>query len=36
MRIEKKIAGFNDLIVPADKVQNFKLWLEGRLVTENQ
>ncbi len=36
MKIEKKIAGFNDLIVPANKVQNFKLWLEGRLVPENQ
>lgn len=25
-----------DLIVPADKVQNFKLWLEGRLSSQNQ
>ena len=25
-----------DLVVPADKVQNFKLWLEGRLSPQNQ
>ena len=25
-----------DLVVPADKVHNFKLWLEGRLSPQNQ